>query len=65
MSMPQKHLRIQLAMREWLAREAELVGEGIGTISPAKRGNLTTERLTDSFMRCDYSGDGRVNATEF
>ena len=52
-------------MREWLAREAELVGEGISTISPAKRGDVTTERLKDVFMRCDSSGDGRIDATEF
>ena len=52
-------------MREWLAREAELVGEGIGAISPSKRGDVMTERLKASFMRCDSSGDGRVDATEF
>jgi hypothetical protein len=65
MSVPRKHLRVRLAMREWLAMEGELVGEGIGAISPAKRGDATTERLKELFMRCDSSGDGRVDATEF
>ena len=65
MSVPRKHLRIRLATREWLAREAELVGEGIGAISPANRDDVTKERLQDLFMSCDSSGDGRVDASEF
>lgn len=63
-SVPRKHLRVRLTMRDWLAKEAALVREGICAISPAKRGDATTARLKELFARCDSSGDGRVDATE-
>jgi hypothetical protein len=57
MSYPRKYVRVQLAMREWRSQAGKHMGQS--------KGEYTTAKMKELFTRCDTTGDGRIDATEF
>ena len=58
MAKPRKSIRVRLAMREWRVRMEDPQAQQVSE-------TVTRARLKELFTRCDTSGDGRIDATEF